>query len=457
MADNSTYSVMKEGVIEIGINDTNIKLNDVYHVPGLKKNLISVSQITDFGKYVLFGPDDVKVLGNMKNIEADVLFAGKKKGSLFVMSAGEAYVKKTSQIDNAAIWYARLGHLGYQMLEKIFSNKLLDGMPPLKNAQEKVVCQGCQYGKSHRLPFQSSSNRRSAPFELVHTDLMGPTRTTSCSGYRYAMILIDDFSRFTWVYFLREKNEALSKFVEFSSIIEKEFGQKVKCLSSDNGGEFMSTKFFQFCEENGIQRQMTCPNTPQQNGVAERKLAHLSSASLSWIHDKSLPCELWAEAFQCACHVINSLPPWPGKEKTPFESLYDQKPNVSYFRIFGSICYVHVPKSNRTKLDPKAKRCMFVGYDSYRKGWKCMGPETKKFVTSRDVVFDEVSSWCTTQKSSLENVTLDDYQNEPLFSEINAQGVDESLTPSMESSSSENGQEMVRRSLREKRQPNHLK
>ncbi|KAG5594399.1 hypothetical protein H5410_035631 [Solanum commersonii] len=108
--DNSTYPVMKEGVVEIGINDTNIKLNDVYHVPGLKKNLVSISQITDSGKYVLFGPDDVKVLGNMKNIEADVLFAGKKKGSLFVMSTGKAYVKKTSQIDNATIWHVRLGH-----------------------------------------------------------------------------------------------------------------------------------------------------------------------------------------------------------------------------------------------------------------------------------------------------------------------------------------------------------
>ncbi|KAH0665267.1 hypothetical protein KY290_027537 [Solanum tuberosum] len=113
-ADNSTYPVMKEGVVEIGINDTNIKLNDVYHVP-----------------------DDVKVLGSMKYIEADVLFAGTKKGFLFVMSAGEAYVKKTSQIDNAAICHARLGHLGYQMLQKISSDKFLDGMPPLKNAQEK--------------------------------------------------------------------------------------------------------------------------------------------------------------------------------------------------------------------------------------------------------------------------------------------------------------------------------
>ncbi|KAF3624379.1 hypothetical protein FXO37_31371 [Capsicum annuum] len=188
-----------------------------------------------------------------------------------------------------------------------------------------------------------------------------------------------------------------------------------------------------------------------------KKIAHLSSASLSWLHDKNLPRELWAEAFQCACHIVNRLPPWSGKEKTSFEFLYDQKPNVSHFQVFGSVCHVHIPKSSRTKLDPKTKRCMFIGYDSCRKRWKCMDPKTKRFVTSTDIVFDEVSSWCTTQKSSLENVTLDDYQNESLFPEINAQEIDESPTPAIESPSSENGQQMTRRSLREKRQPNHLK
>ena len=86
ISDNSTSPIMKEGVVEIGINDTNIKLNDDYHVPSLKKNLVAISQSTDSGKYVLFGPDDVKVLDSMKNIEVDVLFVGKKKDSLFVMS-----------------------------------------------------------------------------------------------------------------------------------------------------------------------------------------------------------------------------------------------------------------------------------------------------------------------------------------------------------------------------------
>ncbi|KAF7842361.1 berberine bridge enzyme-like 8 [Senna tora] len=162
-ADNSTHPVVKEGAVTIEVNDqASLKLHDVYHVPGLTKNLISVPQITESGKYVLFGPSDVKILDNVNEMSADVLFYGKKKGSLFVMTAGEAYVKKTSQTDNAAIWHARLGHVGYQLLQQISSKGLVDGIPSLKNVRENAVCQGCQFGKSHRLPYKSSSNRRSA-------------------------------------------------------------------------------------------------------------------------------------------------------------------------------------------------------------------------------------------------------------------------------------------------------
>ncbi|KAL9256690.1 Retrovirus-related Pol polyprotein from transposon TNT 1-94-like protein [Drosera capensis] len=313
-ADNSTYPIANEGAVNISVaDDLSIKLEDVYHVPGLTKNLVSVPQITDSGKYVLFGSNDVKVLDNVRVVSGDVLLTGEKKGSMFVMSAGEAYVKKTSQTDNAAIWHARLGHVGYQMLQQISTKRLVDGMPVLKNVRKDVICQECQFGKSHRLPYKSSSTRRTSMLELVHIDLMGPTRTLSYSGHCYIMVLVDDYSRLTWVRFLKEKKEALSKFVEFKEAVEKEFGKKIQCLRSDNGGEFMSDDFFKYCNSNGIMRQMICPDTPQQNGVIERKIAHLVSVYLSWLHDKGLPRALWAEAIQCACHVTNRLPSWPGR------------------------------------------------------------------------------------------------------------------------------------------------
>ncbi|KAL0371749.1 UNVERIFIED_CONTAM: Retrovirus-related Pol polyprotein from transposon TNT 1-94 [Sesamum calycinum] len=268
--DNSTNPVAKEKVVEISSSNMKpVKLNDVFHVPGLKENLVSVSQLTSSEKHVLFGPNDVKILDNLDSIIVDIMFTGEKRGPLFVMSVGETYVKKTSQTDKASIWHAQLGHLGYQLLHQISLKKLVEGIPSLQNVREDVICQGYQFSKSRRLPFQKASNRQSTMFELVHIDLMGPTKTPSYCGFRYAMVLVDDFSRYCWVKFLKEKSEALSKFVDFKDAVEKEFGKQIKCLRSDNGGEFMSNGFVQFCNDHGIQRQMTCLDTLQQNCVSE--------------------------------------------------------------------------------------------------------------------------------------------------------------------------------------------
>ena len=144
-ADNSINPIEKEGSVNVQIDsssDGKIVLKHVYHVLGLKKNLVSVSQITDSGKYVLFGPSDVKVLDNVKHVDTNVLLIGKNK-SLFVMSASEAYVEKTSQDDSAVIWHARLGHVGYQMLKIISSGRLIDGIPLMKDIRQDAVCHGC--------------------------------------------------------------------------------------------------------------------------------------------------------------------------------------------------------------------------------------------------------------------------------------------------------------------------
>ncbi|KAH0720391.1 hypothetical protein KY285_005194 [Solanum tuberosum] len=127
--DNSTYPVANEGVLKIDVRDTEaVKLSDVFHALGLKRNLVSVSQINDSGKYILLGPNDVKIMDNVKNISTDVVLTGENKGSLFVMAVGEVYVKKTSRTDSTTIWDAQLGHLGYQLLRQICSKKLVDSL-----------------------------------------------------------------------------------------------------------------------------------------------------------------------------------------------------------------------------------------------------------------------------------------------------------------------------------------
>ncbi|KAF2315208.1 hypothetical protein GH714_038433 [Hevea brasiliensis] len=154
----SAYPVVKEGVVKIGMDDKSmVKLNDIFHVPSLKRNLVSVSQITNSRKYVLFRPKDVKVLDNVKTISADVVTSSERKGSLFVMSVGETYVKKTSQTENAAIWHVRLGHLGYQLLQQISSKMLVDGIPALPNIHEDVIVKGVNLAR--HIVFRSQSHQ----------------------------------------------------------------------------------------------------------------------------------------------------------------------------------------------------------------------------------------------------------------------------------------------------------
>ena len=146
-------------------------------------------------------------------------------------------------------------------------------------------------------------------FQFIHLDLLGHTRTPSYNSFQYAMIVVDDFSKYTWIYFLQHKSEIFYSIYSFKTHVEQEFGCNIKCMRIDNGDEYMFEEFLIYCEKHGIGRQMTCPNTPRQNGIVERKLAHLTVVCLSWPHDKNLPKELWAEAFLCVCYAINRLPP----------------------------------------------------------------------------------------------------------------------------------------------------
>jgi hypothetical protein len=134
-------------------------------------------------------------------------------------------------------------------------------------------------------------------------------------------------------------------------------------------------------------------HTPQQNGVAKRKIQHLVETCKSWLYAKTLPKALWAEGMAFAAYVINQVPLSPINMKSPYELTFEEKRSVKHFKVFGSICYVHVPNAKRNKLDAKAQKCIFIRYDERKKRWKYMDPETHKFIVSWDVVFDKVSSY----------------------------------------------------------------
>jgi transposase InsO family protein len=173
--------------------------------------------------------------------------------------------------------------------------EVVTGVPQL-NSDNQDVCRGCALGKFTRASFPSSDTRSAGVLDLVRTNVCGPMSRASLSGREYYLTFIDDYSRKTWIYFLKTNNEVFKRFQEFKALLENQTGKRIKVLRSDNEGEYSSSEFVVFCTRAGIRRQMTVPYNPQQNEVAKRKSRAITGAVRSMLHDQSFPLYLWVEA-----------------------------------------------------------------------------------------------------------------------------------------------------------------
>src|SRR5713101_2421118 len=194
--------------------------------------------------------------------------------------------------------------------------------------------------------------------------------SSSLSGYAYYVSFIDNFSRKTWVYFMKKKDEVFNKFKEFKALVENHTEKKIKTFRSDNGREFTSNEFKELCKESGIKREFSTPYNPQQNGIAERKNRTIMEAARAMLHDQDLPMHLWAEATRTAMYVQNRTPHRVLENKTPEEVFSDKKTKVNHLRIFHCPMYIHIPKEKMTKLDPSGKKGIFVGYSESSKAYR---------------------------------------------------------------------------------------
>ncbi|GKD23282.1 retrovirus-related pol polyprotein from transposon TNT 1-94, partial [Tanacetum coccineum] len=198
-----------------------------------------------------------------------------------------------------------------------------------------------------------------------------------------------------------EKSQALETFKKFKALVEKEAGTEIKCLRTDRGGEFNSREFKLFCEDKGIQRQLTASYTPHQNGVAERKNRTVMNMVRSVMSARKVPKIFWPEATNWCVHVLNRSPTSALENSTPEERWSNRKPSVSYFRVFGCIAHVHVPKERRLKLDDRSFKCVLFGVSEEAKAYRLYDPTTKRIIVSKDVVFEEEVSWNWSQESEI--------------------------------------------------------
>jgi hypothetical protein len=259
------------------------------------------------------------------------------------------------------------------------------------DSSDKNHCETCISTKMTKKPFKSSERRATKPLELVHSDIAGPMRTpTANGGELYVINFVDDFSRHTKVYLMKRKSQALEKFKEYIADVGRPNIICVKSLRSDNGGEYKSEEFNKFCREYGIKRELTIPNTPEQNGVAERNWRTLFEMTRGMLKTANLDNKWWGRAIITAAYVKNRCLTSTNQEnKTPHELFTGKVPDVSNLRIFGCNVYSYNDEQGKSKLDDRAIPGLFMGYGERSKGYVVYLQSIDKLVLSRNIEFLE--------------------------------------------------------------------
>jgi transposase InsO family protein len=304
------------------------------------------------------------------------------------------------------IWQRRLAHVGMKNPHKLLKREHILGLTNVHFEKDRV-CSACQTGKqvgAHH-PHKNIMTTN-MPLELLHMDLFGPITYISIGGSKYCLVIVDEYSHFTWVFFLQEKSQTQETLKGFLRRAQNEFGLRIKKIRSDNGTKFKNSQIEGFLEDEDIKHDFSSPYTPQQNGVVERKNRAILDMARTMLDEYKTPDRFWAEAINTACYSINRLYLHRILKKISYELLTGKKPNVSYFRVFGSKYFILVKRGRKSKFAPKVVEGFLLGYDSNTRAYRVFNKSTRIVEVSCDIVFDE------TNGSQVEKVDLDELYDE---------------------------------------------
>lgn len=372
-------------------NGEHLALTDVYFIPKIKSNIISLGQFDENGGRVDISGGLCKIYDRDNKL---LLKVKRQRNRLYTakLQVAQKICLMASITDASWLWHARYGHLNFQALKMLSKQKMVKGLP--KITQLNQVCDGCMVGKQHRTPFPHNAVfRAEVQLELVHGDLYGPISPSTPGGNKYFILLVDDYSRFMWIFLLKCKSEAFEAFKKFKKQAENEIGKKIKCFRTDRGGEFMSFEFKKFCEEEGVKRHLTAPFSPQQNGVVERRNQTVMEMTRSIMKSRNVPAILWGEATLTSVYLLNRYPTRSVQGKTPYEAWCGKTPNIQHLRVFGCLAHVKQLSSHLTKLEDRSTKGVFLGYEEGTKAYRVYNPIKEKMMVSRDVIFEEGKSW----------------------------------------------------------------
>ncbi|GKD76284.1 retrovirus-related pol polyprotein from transposon TNT 1-94 [Tanacetum coccineum] len=353
----------------------NILITRVYFVEGLRHNLFSFGRFCDSDLEVAFRRNTCFV----RNLEGVDLLKGNRTTNLYTINLHE--MASTSPICLMAratstkswLWHQRLSHLNFDTINNLAKNDLLTGLPKFKYHKEHL-CPSCKQGKSKRAshppkPVPNSKQR----LHLLHMDLCGLIRVESINGKRYVLVIVDDYSRYTWVHFIRSKDEAPE---EIKTFLKKKYFNSVS-----------------------ISHQASSVRTPQQNGVVERRNRTLVEAARTMLIFSRAPLFLWAKAIATACYTQNCSIIHRRFNKTPYELINGRKPNISFLHLFGALCYPKNDHEDIRKLGAKGDISFFIGYSANSCAYRVYNRRTK-IIETMNVTFDELSAMAFEPSSS---------------------------------------------------------
>jgi len=375
------------------LNNIKFILNDVFYVPELNKNIISVSKLTQQSYKVVFftyndkpcssiydknGKRITNITSNIQNIyilwlaTTEINFNNKPKNNIVLTHL--THLNKAEKIN---LWHRRLGHFNINNIK----NKLLK-----LNIHYK--CPICSNSKLRNLPHKKTKNKSKYIFELIYMDLVGPI-TESIHNNKYFISILDDFSRFGWVIFIQNKSDTFDHFYKWVMMIENTFKKTITHVRTDNGTEFCNRKFHNFLSNKGIIHQLTTPYNPQQNGRVERLNGTLISSAKALLNESKLSTEFWEYAVDTANYIHNRIPHAGINYKIPFEILFKTKVDYSHFKVFGCRVFSFLPKPFRSKFDNNALPGIFLGYHPLTNSYKILNISNNKIIYCRSIDFFE--------------------------------------------------------------------
>nr|GEX60779.1 retrovirus-related Pol polyprotein from transposon TNT 1-94 [Tanacetum cinerariifolium] len=333
--------IMGYGDYKIG----NVTILRVYFIEGLGHNLFPVGQFCDLDLEVAFHQHTFFI----RNLEGVDLLIGSRRKNLYTLSLRDmmascpiCLLSKASKT-KSWLWHQRLSHLNFGAINHLARQGLVRGLPELKFEKDHL-CSTCEMGKSKKKFHKpKSEDTNQEKLYLLHMDLCGPIRVESVNGKKYILVIIDDYSRFTWVKYLRSNDEALDFIIKFLKMIQVRLKVPVRRIRTDNGTEFVNQTLREYYEQVGISHETSVARSPHQNGVVER------------------------QAVATACYTQNRSIVRLRHGKTPYELLHGKLPDLLFLYVFGAFCYPTNDSENLGKLQPKVDIGIFIGYAPTKK------------------------------------------------------------------------------------------